>query len=42
MDDPLICIALEVIHRDNIFWIFILDQQQVPEFPPNRMVKKPL
>lgn len=38
MDDPLICIAFEIIHRDNKFWIIILDQQQVPEFPHNCMV----
>jgi len=38
MDDSLICITLEIIHRDNKFWIIILDQQEVPEFPLNRLV----
>jgi len=38
MDNPLICVALEVIHRHNVFWIIILDQQEVPEFPLNRLV----
>lgn len=38
MDNSLICIAIEIIHRDNEFWIIILDQQEVPEFPLNRLV----
>ena len=38
MDDPLICITLEIIHRDNKFWIIILDQQEVTEFTLNRLV----
>jgi hypothetical protein len=38
MNDPLICVALELIHRDHEFWIIILDQQKVPEFPLNRLV----
>ncbi len=38
MDNPLICITLEIIHGDNKFRIIIPDQQEIPEFPFNRLI----